>query len=255
MLTIERQKQIGDILLEKKSVSVSELAEQFQVSYETIRRDLRELEKSGMAEKSYGGAVLKERVTHKLGFQELSKIMVDLKHRIAATALPLIEEGDSIYIDFSTTCGSIVNLLGDLSINVLTNSLEVINRLSDKENISLLSTGGSWDAENRAFFGRTAIQTLEQFHVDKAFISCCALSREQGITDRTELESELRRKVIESANHIYLLADYSKFDKVAFVKTCDFDRITGIVTDAELDSEWTDFLKKNHIKYYCALSE
>ena len=68
MLAIERQKIISDMLLEKKSVSVAELSEQFEVSFETVRRDLKILEESGIAEKSYGGAVLKERVSHKLGF-------------------------------------------------------------------------------------------------------------------------------------------------------------------------------------------
>ena len=250
MLAIERQKIISDMLLEKKSVSVAELSEQFEVSFETVRRDLKILEESGIAEKSYGGAVLKEKVSHKLGFEDLSHIMVDIKHAIAAEAMNHIDEGDSIYIDFSTTCGSMVELLGGTPLNVLTSSLEVMNRLADKEKISMLSTGGSWNAANRAFFGRTALQNLEQFHMDKAFISCCALNMAQGITDRTEMESELRRKVIECSNQVYLLVDNSKFDKVAFVKTCDFENITAVITDADLDEEWRGFLEKHHVKYY-----
>lgn len=250
MLAIERQNIIRNILLEKKSVSVSDLAARFDVSLETVRRDLRALELAGVAEKSYGGAVLKEKVSHKENFETLSRIMVDAKRKMAAKALQFIVPGDSIYIDFSTTCGAMVDLLGEAPINVLTNSLEVIERLTGKANISLLSTGGSWDPDNRAFMGRTAVQNLSQFHLDKAFISCRALSMDQGISDRTETESELRKKIIESSNEVYLLADYSKFDKIAFVRTCDFKHITAVITDMILKDEWKTFFDNSGVHYY-----
>ncbi len=250
MLSIERQREITDILLEKKSVSVAELSERFQVSFETIRRDLKVLEADGIIEKSYGGAVLKDRVSGKADFKTLSHIMVDIKRSIAMRAVCFIRQGDCIYIDFSTTCGQIVPLLEDIPVNVLTNSLEVMNQLSDKKQISLFSIGGNWDPENCAFMGSTAISNLGQYHVDKAFISCRALSMERGISDKTEAEAELRRKIIESSNQVYLLADSSKFGRIAFVKTCDFRKITAVLTDEEPGEEWKGFFEKNGIAWY-----
>lgn len=251
MLAAERRNEIEKILVEKKSVSVLELAEHFDVSEETIRRDLRAMETKGVIEKSYGGAVLKERVSHSFSYSDLTNVMTDEKRRIAKVASNFICRSDCIFIDFSTTCGCIADVIGDFPVNVMTSSLDVINKLVEKPNVSLISVGGSWNADNRAFMGSTAIQTISQFHLDKAFISCRALNMENGISDKTEPESELRRKILESANQVYLLADHTKFDKLAFVKTGDLRRITAIITDEELDAKWRSFLTENNILYCC----
>ena len=251
MLSIERQREITNILLEKKSVSVAELSERFRVSFETIRRDLKALEADGVVEKSYGGAVLKERVGGNVDFKTLSHIMVDTKRRMASKAREFIKRGDCIFIDFSTTCGQIVPFLEELPINVLTNSLEVMNGLVDKKNVTLFSTGGCWDSENCAFMGNTAVHSLGQFHLDKAFISCRALSMERGISDKTEAESEIRKTIVESSNEVYLLADSTKINRVAFIKTCEFSAVKALITDKELSEEWKAFLEKHGVEWYC----
>ncbi|WP_066456426.1 MULTISPECIES: DeoR/GlpR family DNA-binding transcription regulator [Anaerotruncus] len=250
MLTIERQEQIKNILLEQKSVSVADLTARFDVSFETIRRDLKVLEKEGFVEKSYGGAILKQRVNNTADFQMLSNIMVEAKQRMAAMALNFISPGDCIYIGFATTCVQIAELLDNIPITVLTSSLEVMNKLSGKKNITLFSTGGAWDARNCAFTGRTAVDNLAQFHLDKAFISCRALSMENGISDKTEAESDMRRRIVESSNEVYLLADNSKFGKMTFVKTCGFERITAVITDKTLSKPWASFLDDLKIAHY-----
>ncbi len=250
MLSIERQREIEELLLEKKSISVAELSERFDVSFETIRRDLKVLEAKGIVEKSYGGAVLKEKVSHKADFKTLSHVMVDTKKKMAETAISFIRPGDCIYIDFSTTCNQIVPLLEDISINILTNSLEVMNQLAGRKNLSLFSTGGIFDPGNYAFMGNTSIQNLEQFHLDKAFISCRALSMERGISDKSEQEAELRKKIIESSNKVYLMVDHTKFNKVAFVRTCDMKAITAVITDMHPGQAWEAYFKKNNIGLY-----
>ena len=103
MLSIERQGIIKNILLEHKSVSVADLTERFGVSFETIRRDLKVLEKEGMIEKTYGGAVLKQKVMNPADYQTLSHIMVDSKRKMALRAVRLLVPGDCIYIGFSST--------------------------------------------------------------------------------------------------------------------------------------------------------
>ena len=248
MLTLERQEKIKDMLLENKTVQVAELSDLFKVSFETIRRDLKVLEKEGFAEKTYGGAVLIEKVSHKASYQVLSHIMVETKRKLAEAAAAFIDEGDCIYIDFSTTCGQMVYTIPDVQINVLTSSLAVINALKDKEKISLLTTGVMWDKNNYAFMGLAAAQNLKQFHVDKAFISCRGLSIEHGLSDRTEDEASIRSIIIENANEVFLLADESKFDKDAFVKTGDLKRVTTVITDKKTDARWTEFFRNNNIR-------
>lgn len=250
MLSIERQEMIRDILLEQKSVSVSELTERFGVSFETIRRDLKVLEKEGLIEKSYGGAILKQKVMNSADFQTLSHIMIESKKKMALQAVEFISPGDCIYIGFATTCVQVATMLPDIPITVMTNSLEVMNVLSGRKNITLFAAGGCWDPRNCAFLGRTAMTNLSQYHLDKAFISCRALSMEEGISDKTEMESDMRRKIVAGSNEVYLLADSSKFDKVTFVKTCGFDKIKVVITDKKLNNSWRTFFEENGIQYY-----
>lgn len=250
MLSIERQGIIKNILLEHKSVSVADLTERFGVSFETIRRDLKVLEKEGMIEKTYGGAVLKQKVMNPADYQTLSHIMVDSKRKMALRAVRLLVPGDCIYIGFSSTCVQVADVLPDIPLVVMTNSLEVMKRLSERKNVTLFSTGGSWDGRNCAFLGRAALDSLTGYHLDKAFISCRGLSMEEGISDKTGLESDMRRRVTECSNEVYLMADSTKFDKVTFVKTCGFDRITGVITDEPMSDHWQSFLKGRGIRCF-----
>lgn len=255
MLSIERQERIKNAFLEKKNLTVAELSAMFDVSFETIRRDLRVLEKNGVISKTYGGAMLRQRVKTAADFQALSHVMVEAKEKMATTALQFIAPGDCIYIGFSTTCTHIAALIDNIPITVLTNSLAVMNILSKKDRISLFAGGGCWDAQNCAFMGRTAIDTLAQFHLDKAFLSCRALDMEAGLSDKTEVESDMRRRVIESSNEVYLLVDNSKFNKMTFVKTCGYNRITAVITDVPLTEQWQIFLEKEGVAYYDCSAE
>lgn len=250
MLSVDRQDAIKQILLEKKSVTVSELAERFGVTFETIRRDFRALEKEGILKKTYGGAVLRQRMNHDVNFQVLSHIMVDVKRGMAAVAVDFVTPGDCIYLDFSTTCLCVAEQLGTVPVNVITNSLEAMNVLSRSKDVNLYSCGGCWDPHNCAFMGQSAVESLSHFHLDKAFISCRAVSMQSGISDSTQDEAQLRRQIIESSDEVYLIADHTKLDKNAFVNTCGFGSITAMITDQPLRSDWREFLDNAGIPYY-----
>lgn len=255
MLAIERQEQIKNKLIVEKNVYVAELSEYYDVSFETIRRDLKELEKTGLAKRTYGGAVLVDKVKNNADYKYLSNIMVDVKQNIARAAMHYIHPMDCIYIDFSTTCGQLAGMLGEFPINVMTSSLDVMNILSEKENVSLICVGGEWDKDNRAFQGKTAVETISQFHLDKAFISCRAISMDYGISDKSSMESEMRKAIINSSNQVYLMVDHSKFNKMAFVKTDTFDRISTVITDTEPSEEWRQFFKEHNIDYFATDSQ
>lgn len=248
MLSGERLDQIKNELIENKKVSVIDLSEYFHVSLETIRRDLKKLEKDGVAKCIYGGAVLADRVKSTVDYQYLSNIMVETKKHIAQLAVQFIQPMDCIYIDFSTTCGQLSEFLGDIPINVMTSSLDTMNKVVNLPNVSLLSVGGEWDSLNRAFLGKTTVQTIKDFHLDKAFVSCRALNMKNGISDRSMPEAEVRKAIIESSNQVYLMVDNSKFDKMAFVKTGDFSNITAVITDMKPSDDWLTFFEKNNIE-------
>jgi DeoR/GlpR family transcriptional regulator of sugar metabolism len=101
-----------------------------------------------------------------------------------------------------------------------------------------------------SFVGRSALQSLDNYYVDKTFMSCRSLSQVHGITDSNEAMSEIRQKLLSRSNSIYVVADHSKFDKTSFINICNFSDINGVITDKQLDQEWIKFLADNNVTYY-----
>lgn len=250
MLTIQRRNEIKMILFEKGSVTISELAERFHVSYQTIRRDFEALEAEGFLAKAYGGAVLKKHVKPDIDIQVREELFLASKQRIAKKAAELIYPDDSIFLDYSTTVFHLLEEIKGLRLTIMTNSLKVMNTLAEHRNKKLFSIGGEFDPSDYYFSGYLAEKYISNFHLDKAFLSCRAIMLEKGVYDRNEREAESHRLMIEHANSVYLLMDHTKFDKEAFVYTCDYEKITGIITDFQLSESWKDFLEQKGINYY-----
>lgn len=250
MLAVTRKLKIKEIIQEQKSVTVSNLSKKFSVTEETIRRDLKALEKEGTLSRTYGGAFIQDGVQNDINIEIRETVYLKEKNIIAKKARKLISNGDSIFLDGSTTALFISNAIKDMRITVLTNSLKIINALSDYENISLISVGGSFYKKNMDFIGSKAIETIQSYFLDKSFISCRSLSMENGITDSNEYLSEIRKTVITRSAQTYIIADNSKFNKTSFLKVSDFSDINGLITDYELNKEWLNYLKKHNVYVY-----
>jgi DeoR/GlpR family transcriptional regulator of sugar metabolism len=250
MLSIQRRNEIKSILWARRSVTVSELAEHFRVCKETIRRDFDVLGAEGFLTKAYGGAVLKKRVKSEADYEALSELFVDNKRRIAKKAAEFVYPGECVFLDSSTTVMQLVSEIKERSLTVVTNSFKVLQELVGSSNIKLISVGGELNVKTYGFGGRLAEQYISNFHLDKAFLSCRALSMQKGLSDKEEDEAWMHRAIIENADSVYLLVDHNKFDKVTFMRICDFDNITGVVTDFELPGEWKEFFKSKDIAFY-----
>ena len=250
MLAITRKNEIKDIVLEKKSVTVTELSKQFSVTEETIRRDLKSLEDEGFLLRTYGGAFIQDGVQNEVEMTIRETAYVESKKIIACKCLELVHNGDSIFLDSSTTAMFVCNEIKDMRLTVLTNSLKITNLLSDCANINLITIGGIYTPQYMSFLGKSTLQAMGGFFVDKAFLSCRSLSMEHGITDSNEQLAELRQKVLERANQTFLIADYSKFNKTSFIKICDFDEIQCIITDKKQKQEWHEFLDSKSVLLY-----
>ena len=250
MLGAIRKDKIKTYILEKKTVTVSELAAMFRVSEETIRRDLKALELEGVLIRTHGGAFLQKRVQHGTSYAMLESIFVENKQMIARKARELIVNGDSIFLDCSTTALHICYELTRMHLTVLTNSLKVSSKLSESEDLRVISAGGQLQRSTMSFVGRTAVDALKGYFVDKAFVSCTSVSMENGITDNNEQQAEIRQLIIEHANQVYLIADHTKFDRASFIRIAGFEHITGLIVDKRLPPEWHAFLKQNKIALY-----
>lgn len=242
MLAVTRKNRIKDLLTERKSITVTELSKRFEVTEETIRRDLKTLEDENFLTRTYGGAFIQSGVENEVNLSIREVAYVDSKKAIASQCRKLIHNGDSIFLDSSTTALFIAKAIQDMRLTVVTNSLLVVDQLADCNNIQLICIGGTLSRNYKSFNGATAIQSLSNYFLDKSFISCRSLCIEHGVTDSSEELAVVRKKLIEHSNEVYIIADYSKFDKTSFVYICGFQQITGIVTDKTLRQEWIDHL-------------
>lgn len=250
MLAVERRKRIKEIVAYNKSGTVLELAKLLGVTEETIRRDLSMLEKEGFLVRTHGGAFIKDSAQTEATFQFREQIYKENKQRIAQKCRNLISDGDTVFFDASTTAASVSEAVKDKEITVITNSLKILNQLCGCTNIRLFSTGGSLSMKSMSFVGRNACANLQQYHVDKAFVSCDSLHIIYGLTDSSERQADIRQTAIEHSQEVYMIVDYTKFDKAAFIKIADFSQITAIVTDEELSPKWKTFCAKKGISVY-----
>ena len=239
MLALERRNLILEKLQIEKRVVVSELSQLYGVSEETIRRDLEKLENDGLAIKSYGGAVINDNSNMDMPFNIRKNRNVAVKQRIAELAAKLVEDGDHIMLDASTTGVFIAKALKQKSrLTVVTNSLEAIIEMSDVSGWDIISTGGLLKEGYLALLGGAARAGVEKYCVDKLFLSCKGVSMEYGFMDSLEIFAEVKQSMIHASQKVYLAVDHSKFDQDSFCRIDTFASLSGVITDQEPEARW-----------------
>lgn len=248
MKAFERKERIIQELHRQKKVLVSQLAASFEVTEETIRRDLEKLEQEGIVTRNYGGAVLNAHANDDLPYQTRNTRNIEEKRTIARLLLPLINNGDTLMTDSSSTVFEALKLLDTEreNLTVITNSVIVLNELNQTSH-TIISTGGALRPKASSLTGPAARQTIQNYNVDAALFSCKGLSMSSGITDSNEPESELKQFMSQQASRTILLSDSSKFDQVGFVKMLDLKQISYIITDQKPSDDWISFLENQHI--------
>ena len=172
MLGIERRQKIMDILQKNKKVYVAKLALEFGITEETVRRDLEKLENQNLLQRSYGGAVLMEKTNEDLSFDQRSITHVAEKRKITEKAHQLIEKGDTIFMDSSSTALMLRPYLENKeNITIITNSIRLLYDAALNTNLHIISTGGKLKENSFALIGPTALDTIDKFTVDVAIIS------------------------------------------------------------------------------------
>lgn len=249
MLAIERRNAILTKLTMEGKVIVADLSQEFDVTEETIRRDLEKLDKEGLAKKTYGGAVANQNLNIDLPYSVRKRSNVELKQYIAEKIGDMIHDGDYIMLDASSTAIFVTKYIKNRkNITLITNSVEILLELADKEDWNILSTGGNLKKGALSLVGDTATKMINGFHVDVAVCSAKGIDINNGITDSNERDSLIKQAIFSAADKRILAVDSTKFDKISFVKVCDFDAIDMIVTDDKPSKEWTDFLNKRKVE-------
>jgi DeoR/GlpR family transcriptional regulator of sugar metabolism len=249
MLAFERREKILYELQINKKVFVGDLARQFKVSPETIRRDLEKLEQDGIVTKSYGGARLNSHTNEDLPYKTRHAANLKAKIRISRHISALIGENTTIMADSGSTVFEALKELGRAKshITVITNSVMALTELSSSE-LTMISTGGNLRKHSGSLVGSTAAAAIRRYNVDVAVLSCKALSMQNGITDSNQPESDIKTVMVQQAAKVILLADQTKFNETAFIRLFPFKNIDCLVTDKKPDKKWLRFLGENNVR-------
>lgn len=198
----------------------------------TIRRDLEKLERDGDIVRVYGGAKIKINSPYEATVEERLNTNKKEKMAIARKAAELIEDGDVIAFDASTTALEVSKLIKDRQrLTVITNNISIAIELSTATHITTMLLGGSLRGTSLSLVGATIRKCLEGIYIDKAFISSRALNFQEGLTDITIEEGEAKQALIEKANKVIVIADHTKLDKLSFFQVCGKERFNTIITD------------------------
>ena len=235
MLAAERYEMIVRLVNERGSMRVSELSELCGVTEETIRRDLDKLEEAGRLRRSHGGAVSVQEQHTEIPYTERELTRPKEKKMIALEAVKRIRPRDRILLDASSTAWYLASVLPDMPLTVLTNSIKVSLELAAKPQIEVVCTGGLLLSRSLSYVGPLAEQALDQYYVNRAFISCKGIHLERGISESNELQARLKQKMIGIANEVVLLADSSKLDVQDFAQVAGLERVHTLITDAQAD--------------------
>lgn len=248
MLALERRNIIIQRLNDEGKIIVAPLAQEFNVTEETIRRDIEKLENEGLATKTYGGAVSTNQKNKDLPYNIRKQSNVNLKQKIALKVAEMINDGDQIMLDASSTSLCIARAIKKLNnITLITNSVEILLELADKTGWTILSTGGSLREGAYSLSGSSAEKMIRDHHVDLAVCSAKGISMSMGITESNEKDAEMKKAIFNAANKRILAIDSTKFEKISFIKVCDIKEVDVIVTDKDPGESWKTEIKNNNV--------
>ena len=235
MLRQQRQHEILNRLGSAGGVRVAELAKALKVTEETIRRDLEQLDAEGKLRRTHGGAVPTQENGRNPSFDVRKVTNLEQKVAIARTAAPAIREGDVIGLDVSTTTYELAQIIPDIPLTVITNSVPVVLALMSRTHVRVVSTGGDFDSRARSFTGSLAEQALSRFNINKLFLSSKGVDLSRGLSDATDSQARVKRAMMDIAEETCLLADHSKFGQRSVVFFAGLDEIDRVITNAGVD--------------------
>lgn len=256
LLKAERQQLILEAVKDNRQATVAELSHRFDVSQVTIRRDLRELAAQGALRRAHGGALMtasappEPPVLQRLGRAEHCKAC------IGRAAASLVKDGDSIFIGSGSTTAHVARHLVDCrNLTVVTNALTIATELASAKGVTVVVTGGMMRPSELSLVGHITEQSLREVRVDKVIMGIRAISLEAGMTNDYLPEVVTDRTIIGMAPELIVVADHTKFGKIASAYVAPVERITTLVTNSDTDPKTLTLLRKLGIQVIVADAE
>ena len=241
----EREGKILNALMEKENVTLQELSEKLYVSIPTLRRDLIKLEQLGKIIRTHGGAKLvKKAADENIPLFLREQEQNSAKAQIAKKAASLIKDGDTIFLDGSTSAYSIIPLLAEFrKLTVITSSAKASFLLGQMD-INNICTGGRMLNRSFSYIGEEAERTVRSYNADIVFFSCRGLSMDGRLSDNSVEENRLRRVMIQQSTKKVLLCDSSKLDKLYLNTLCHLSDLNNLICDIPIPHSLINMLKE-----------
>jgi DeoR/GlpR family transcriptional regulator of sugar metabolism len=233
-------------------VVVSALSAEFQVSEETIRRDLESLERDGIATRIYGGAVLRGNDHAAPPYSIRKNTNIEPKVAIAQALSQLIRDGDTLMVDESSTAAYAIRALRQKkNITLITNSLELLREMTGQDTWHIISTGGSLKTDVLALVGPHALRTVKSYHASYAVFSCRGINEQLGLADSDDAVVQVKQAMLASCDCGILLADKRKFDRSGLVALGSLDLVDKLITDTLPSPQWQQRLADHGVELVC----
>ena len=250
-MRVDRLNKMEQYILKNVSVSLEELTQVFNVSMNTVRRDVQQLLQQGLIRKVYGGVSAIHQATP-LPMSVRAARNSDAKQQIGALAAGLIPDHTSVFLDSGSTTPQVLSHLAEKSgITVVTHSLAALYEASRYPNLNIVNPGGTFNIDTASYVGISTVEAISQVHPQIVLIAATGVSLEQGLTNTTYMEAEIKRCITSGASNIILMADHTKFDRVAALSFCPLSKLSAIVTDQRPAKKYLDFMEKHNIRLLC----
>jgi DeoR family transcriptional regulator, fructose operon transcriptional repressor len=238
MYAAQRQQRIVELARGAGRVDVAALAAEFEVTAETVRRDLTALERHGVLRRVHGGAIPVERLGFEPGLAARDAAMTEEKERIAKAALAELPAEGSVLLDAGTTTARLAELLpGERDLTVVTNALPIALTLSVRPGLNLLLLGGRVRGRTLAAVDDWALRDLRDIYVDVAFVGTNGISAERGLTTPDPAEAAVKRAMVAAGRRVVVLADHTKIGLDHFARFGELEDVDLLVTDSGLVAE------------------
>ncbi|MEU2334012.1 DeoR/GlpR family DNA-binding transcription regulator [Streptomyces sp. NPDC006654] len=238
MYAPERQQEILRLARDGGRVDVVSLAEEFQVTQETIRRDLKALDRAGLVRRVHGGAIPAGRLDFEPDLAERESTSADEKDRIAKAAVPELPVEGTLILDAGTTVARLAAAIPlEADLTVVTHSLPIAARLADHPGIQLHLVGGRVRHRTRAAVDAWALRAYSEIRADVLFVAANGFSVEQGLTTPDLAEAAVKRAAVAAARRVVLLADSAKHGQEHFARFGALDDVDLLITDTGLTPE------------------
>ena len=248
----ERQLEIARYVEEQGRARVTELADRLGVSMVTIRKDLDVLADDGRIIRTHGGAIAPRVGRQDLTYEVRDQLQREEKSAIGALAAAHVADGESIIVDASTTglylARELLHRGTGRSLTLVTNSIRIASELAISPDISVLLIGGRVRGRSLSLVGSLGDAVLQRVNIQKAFLGAGGLTLEEGLTETTEEEAQIKRAMVAAVREVYAIVDSSKWGRVASATFCRPEALTGVMTDAGAPAEMVEQLEGKGIE-------